>query len=139
MRHFLLVMFLSMFGFSGSTSAGDAYWIDLHIANCKAENRGQRVLAAASVGASFCIWGYPAAQEKLARAEAIRLCNREIVGPARGLTACQVVWSNGKIVAPAFYKAMARDFRVPVKIKSWNGQSKEEVNYDGYLIAGKPP
>ena len=111
------------------------YWIDEAIRVCTGVRQGNTALAASSAGRYDCIYGGQTAEAS--KAAALGQCNKNLSAAERRVAPCQPVWLNGKITGGAFHRAMARDFRVAVLIKSWDGSSKKEIDYRGFMIAGK--
>lgn len=110
--------------------------------SCKAHEKRERrkfpgtaIFAANSLGGSTCLYtDYPLAQ---AKANAVKACDRQSPAALRGKAPCRVVALNGKLVDSGFYRAMTRDYRIAVHIRSWNGADKREEEMEGYVIFGR--
>lgn len=134
MRLILINAFLVLIFFTKLACAQDFYWIDDGIKLCKGTKK-HSAIAASSLGIYHCV--YKGDTIENTTFEAVKLCNRATPVLLRSKVKCQIFWRDGQIVDRKFYSAMAREFKVPVKIESFNGETKEKIEYDGFLIAGK--
>ena len=135
MRSILFAFVLSVVMTPVAATADVRYWIDEAIRVCAGVRQGNTALAVSSAGRYDCIYGGQTANDS--QTAALAECNRNLTATERKLAPCQPVWLNGKITGGAFYKAMARDVRVAVLIKSWDGTAKKEIDYKGFMVAGK--
>jgi hypothetical protein len=74
-----------------------------------------------------------------ARRAAVRGCRRNMPTKlARGAN-CAVIWENGTVTDEGRAAAMCKDLRMPVRIESRNGVTRETQTLPGFITLGAAP
>lgn len=139
MRRSIIAFASAILGFAAPADAKPGYPVDLAIGECQRVKARHRIVVGSSAGLFVCIHSdggrgvAPALLRNLVAGE----CTKALPFFIRGKAPCRVVWHNGKVTDRDFYRDMTREFRIPVRIKSWDGVNRREIDYRGHLVAGK--